>query len=83
MALNAKKPMKPEQAKGLPGTRIAKALGLEGKPITSVSINLFDDGATIVGVTYSLDTGQESAVAEVFKDFVLVDRDPETGRAKV
>jgi hypothetical protein len=55
---------------------LAKALGLEDRMVTSISINAFVDGLTLVNVNMYLEDEREGTLVEVLKDFVLVEREP-------
>lgn len=64
-----------EGDRGLVGhSAIARALGLEGRDINSLSINVFNHTPTLVSVNFNLAPAEESALAEAVRDYYLVER---------
>lgn len=62
-------------AKPLAFSHIAKALGLEGRPLKHLSICLFNDDVAYVSATMLAEEGVEQEVAEVLKRYFLVEKD--------
>jgi hypothetical protein len=54
-------------ARPLHGSPIAKALGLEGRRVESLTIHLSDDAVSTVEVKFSLTEDQEAEVARSLK----------------
>ena len=62
------------KAKPLNESPIAIALGLQGKTVESISINLFSDGAAYASAVLLVDEEIEGRIVQVLRGFDLLPR---------